>query len=108
MNIAFLLHVALSSLLSGRGERWPGCGLRLRVPCDGTREGFCCLVPTFKCVSLQISDWRLNFANPTAWFSFVQLEPWIAGPGTFLAQFRDAQLAALALPATATATGIDI
>jgi hypothetical protein len=54
-----------------------------------------------------IADWRVNFANPTAWFGFVQLEPWIGAP-TDLPEFRDAQLLALKQPNVAVATAIDI
>lgn len=55
-----------------------------------------------------ISDWRAKLGVPEAWFGFVQLEPWIAGTGYSLAQFRDAQLNATTLPAVHFATAIDI
>jgi hypothetical protein len=54
-----------------------------------------------------ISSWRTYFGNPTAFFGFVELEPWI-GMSQGLATFRTAQLAALALPNVGFAIGTDI
>lgn len=54
-----------------------------------------------------ISSWRTYFSAPTAFFGFVELEPWL-GMGPNLAAFRTAQLAALALPNVGFAIGTDI
>ena len=54
-----------------------------------------------------ISSWRAYFNAPSAFFGFVELEPWI-GPGASLADFRAAQLAALDLPYVGYAIGTDI
>jgi len=53
-----------------------------------------------------ISSWRTYFNN-SAFFGFVELEPWL-GMGAGLAKFRTAQLAALALPNVGFAIGTDI
>ena len=46
-----------------------------------------------------INSWRSYFANPTAFFGFVVLEPWTGG-ATDLPEFRVAQLGSLAVPYT--------
>jgi len=54
-----------------------------------------------------IEMWRKYFNNPTAFFGFVELEPW-KGVGTNLADFRPGQLSSLSLPNVGYATGTDI
>jgi len=54
-----------------------------------------------------IDMWRAYFQNPTAFFGFVELEPWI-GMGPSLAAFRRGQLASLSLPHVGYAIGTDI
>jgi hypothetical protein len=52
-----------------------------------------------------INSWRQYFGNPTAFFGFVELEPWIGGPPP---AFRAAQLNATSLPYVGYAIGTDI
>jgi sialate O-acetylesterase len=54
-----------------------------------------------------IESWREYFKNPTAFFGFVELEPWI-GMSESLADFRVAQREALNMPNVGYATGTDI
>eukprot|EP00729_Bicosta_minor_P027722 gene27722-4213_t len=54
-----------------------------------------------------ISAWRTAFAQPDAFFGFVQLSTWCALPPDSLPQMRDAQMAALALPNVGYATNAD-
>jgi sialate O-acetylesterase len=39
----------------------------------GQPDVYACMFPAM------INLWRKSFANPTAWFGFVHLEPWIGG-----------------------------
>jgi hypothetical protein len=54
-----------------------------------------------------IEMWRAYFKNPTAFFGFVELEPW-KGVGTNLADFRVGQLSSLALAHVGVAIATDI
>ena len=64
---------------------------------------YACLFPRM------ISSWRDAFGQPAAFFGFVQLSTWCTSNATnvSIAQMRDAQLAALALPAVGYATNAD-
>ena len=60
-------------------------------------ESNCCGGPYYSCAqNAMIEMWRSYFKKPTAFFGFVELEPWI-GTNPSLAVFRKAQLASLAL-----------
>jgi hypothetical protein len=63
-------------------------------------ESNCCGGPYYSCAqNAMIEMWRSYFKKPTAFFGFVELEPWI-GTNPSLAVFRKAQLASLALVST--------
>lgn len=66
-----------------------------------TAEQYSCMFPQM------ISAWRTAFAQPDAFFGFVQLSTWCALPPDSLPQMRDAQMAALALPNVGYATNAD-
>ena len=53
-----------------------------------------------------VTAWRALFRRPDAYFGFVQLSTWCTSNATnaSIAQMRDAQLAALALPKVGGAT----
>ena len=71
-------------------------------------ESNCCAGPYYSCAqNAMIESWRAYFNNPTAFFGFVELEPWI-GTNPSLATFRTAQLASLVLPNVGYAIGTDI
>jgi len=54
-----------------------------------------------------ISDWRSQFKSEFP-FYFVQLAPWIGGPGTAVAELRQSQLAALTLPKVGFMSAVDL
>ena len=64
-------------------------------------EQYACMFPQM------IDAWRAAFAQPTAFFGFVQLSTWCALPPDSLPQMREAQMAALALPNVGYATNAD-
>ena len=68
---------------------------------SGSASYYACAQPAM------IESWRAYFANPSAFFGFVVLEPWTGGASD-LPEFRDAQLGSLALPYTGYAIGTDI
>lgn len=57
-----------------------------------------------------IKSWRRYFNNPSAFFGFVEIEPYIGRPHYVYAlpELRDSQLASLTLPNVGYATAIDI
>jgi sialate O-acetylesterase len=73
-------------------------------------ESNCCDGRAYSCLqSGMIASWRTYFKNPTAFFGFVEMEPWIwRQSGTPLAGFRVGQRQSLALPNVGYATGTDI
>lgn len=66
---------------------------------SGNPTGYACTFPAM------IQDWRAKLQAQAAWFGFVLLEPWIGGA---TGQMRDAQQAALRLPAVSLGSAIDI
>lgn len=68
---------------------------------SGDPTNYACAQPAL------IKSWRSYFANPTAFFGFVVMEPW-TGASPDLPEFRVAQLSTLSLPNTGYAIGTDI
>ena len=66
----------------------------------GRASQYACLFPAM------IKQWRKNFKAENAYFGFVQLSTWCASP-VAIAEIRDAQMAAVALPNVGYATNAD-
>merc|ERR1719240_217710 len=66
----------------------------------GRADQYACLFPAM------IKQWRKSFQNEKAYFGFVQLSTWCANPDA-IAEMRDAQMAAMALPNIGYATNAD-
>merc|ERR1740121_834331 len=64
-------------------------------------ELYSCLFPAM------ISEWRKQFANPSAYFGFVQLSTWCPPFPSGVAMMRDAQMSALGLQNVGYATNAD-
>ena len=74
-------------------------------------ESNCCNGPAYTCLQNGlIESWRAYFKNPTAFFGFVEMEPWLQlnRSGAPLAAFRVAQRASLSLPNVGYAAGTDL
>jgi len=89
--------IALSGVLWYQGEA--------NVQDDGSAaaaDAYACLFPQM------ITAWRAALHAPTLFFGFAQLSTWCAaGSNVSIAEMRDAQLAAAALPAVGWATNAD-
>jgi len=67
--------------------------------------------PYYSCAQpAMIQDWSTmwNLRGNTFTFFFVQLSPWVSGPGTAIPDLRDSQLSALALPYVGFTTAADL
>merc|ERR1719482_1409401 len=67
---------------------------------QGSADAYACLFPAM------IKQWREAFKHPDAYFGFVQLSTWCAGPLS-IAAMRAAQMAALTLPKVGYSTNAD-